>query len=238
MEDTMMENRSAIIIGKGPSLKRVTSDYVESFDDIIICNLPRYEGYEHILPFRAAYQFRNNSTPSFNNDAIKRLGLKGIFSTTKIGQKLSCDTGNSIVPIHYSKDYMPALFQKDDISMSIRYGDNKTVDPTTGIIAFSWAVNADKYSEICLVGFDMLQVGKDCYYFHPEEYQENIKYLLGKDYTLDGKRKHESLHAPKDMIDYIDYEIVNHKSINFSFVTDSQPLVNKVGKLENVVFIK
>jgi len=84
----------------------------------------------------------------------------------------------------------------------------------------------------------MLQVGKDCYYFHPEEYQENIKYLLGKDYTLDGKRKHESLHAPKDMIDYIDYEIVNHKSINFSFVTDSQPLVNKVGKLENVVFIK
>tara|TARA_R110002110_G_scaffold247834_2_gene464040 strand:- start:491 stop:1204 length:714 start_codon:yes stop_codon:yes gene_type:complete len=233
----MKDKRSCIIIGKGPSLKRVTADYVDSFDDIIICNSPRYEGYEHILPLRATYQFRNNSTPNFTKEAVEALGLKGIFSTTKIGQKLHCDTPEHTVPVHYSEDYMPSLVQENEDNMALIYGGNNKVNPTTGVIAFSWAVNSGLYSHIAAVGFDMMQVGEDCYYFKPEEYQENLKYLLGKEYTVDGKRKYVSGHNPTKIIEYFQYELLRHKDTNFSFVSDSSEFIEKAAHLQHVIFI-
>ena len=38
--------KSAVIIGKGPSILKTTPDYINRFDDVIICNKPIWDGYD------------------------------------------------------------------------------------------------------------------------------------------------------------------------------------------------
>lgn len=229
-----MRNKNAIIIGKGPSLLKTKKDYIESFDDIIICNRPVYKGYEHILPLRATYQFRNNSTTAFSKQFVEELGLKSVYSTALLSERL-VDEGHYDIPVIYGQDYLSNLTEiSPSEGLQIQYGNNYKINPSTGIIAFSWAVNSEYYDKISLIGFDMMQVGEECYYFSPEEYQQNIKYLLGTDYTPDGKRKNESRHNPNKLIQYIIFEIKNHPFIEFEFVTNNLILQQKIKTLNNV----
>jgi hypothetical protein len=45
--------KSIIIIGKGPSVLQSTREFVESFDEVAICNLPPKNGYEKHLGNKA-----------------------------------------------------------------------------------------------------------------------------------------------------------------------------------------
>jgi len=231
----MTVKKSAIIIGKGPSLSTIKRDYVDSFDDIIICNLPVWEGYQHILPLRATYQFRNNSTPNFSEEGLRQLGLKAVFSTALLSQKM-WDDERCPIPIYYGRDYLPNL-RESGTALELWYGAGECINPTSGIIAFSWAVNSEKYNKIAMAGFDMMEVNKDCYYFKPAEYQQNIRYLLGTDFTKDGKRKHISKHTPAKLIKYVAYEMSTHLEIDFETRTFSEDFIKGVSDLENVFIV-
>ena len=47
--------KSVVIIGKGPSVQRCTKKFIDSFDDVAICNHPVYKRYEHLISNHADY---------------------------------------------------------------------------------------------------------------------------------------------------------------------------------------
>ena len=54
-------NKSVVIIGKGESVLRCTKEFVDTFDEVAICNRPVYEGYEHLISNHADYDFITNT---------------------------------------------------------------------------------------------------------------------------------------------------------------------------------
>ena len=47
-------SKSVVIIGKGPSVLDSTREFIESFDEVAICNFPPIEGYEQYIGQRAS----------------------------------------------------------------------------------------------------------------------------------------------------------------------------------------
>ena len=41
--------KSVAIIGKGPSVLKSTKEFVDTFDEVAICNFPQMEGYENYI---------------------------------------------------------------------------------------------------------------------------------------------------------------------------------------------
>ena len=214
-----MDKKSIIIVGKGPSVNKCNKDYVNSFDEVAICGRPIFKNYEHLIGERADYDFLNCGDPRiYSKDLIKKLGIKKIFNIgeRKIERKIN------IIPftdIDYESDLRCKLlpyFKKE-----------YNLDPSCGIFAFKYLLDTKKYNKISLVGFDLLEVGENIYYFKKEEVQDSLKYYFydnrkddGWVYNKEGIRMKKSGHDSKISKKYIEDMIKNNKEISFEILSN------------------
>jgi len=169
--------KSVVIIGKGPSVKKSTKEFVDSFDEVAICNFPPMEKHDHLTSNRAQYHFFavGAGDEGFSRDFLNSLGLTHVFNAStndfclsqlkmlSISQSLKERTiplGQlSFLPDH-PVSYFPDYGSKTKKRYQERYGFN----PSTGMLAFDYFLNSDEHYKIGLVGFDFYQ-GEDVYYF-------------------------------------------------------------------------
>ena len=231
--------RSAILVGKGTSILRTTSEYVNSFDDVVIVNRPVWDGYEKHIPKRADIQYRNNSTENFSKEELVELGIKKVVSITSVGEKLMEEAHHGIVEVEY-----PPFVAGPQQSIQITWPDrpntrNIVFSPSGGVLAFYHIVESGEYDKISVVGLDLLMVGKRAYYFEPEEMQDNVKYLLHNGtYNEDGFiRTQESFHSEINAIRYMSGVIEEKADIHFDITSDNEKLIGLIQDLPNTTIL-
>ena len=225
--------KSAILIGKGPSILRTTSEYVRSFDDVVIVNRPIWDGYENHIPRKADIQYRNNSTQDFSKEEIAELGLRKVVSIAQVDEQLSEEAHYGIIDVEY-----PPFQPGPNNSIVLKYKDI-SFSPSGGVLAFHHIVESGEYDKISVVGLDLMMVGKRAYYFEPEEMQDNIKYLLHNGtYNSEGfLRTEKSFHNEESAITYMTGVIEEKIDIHFEITSNNEKLINGVGGFSNVRII-
>ena len=226
--------RSAIIIGKGPSILRTTSEYVSSFDDIIIVNRPVWDGYEKHIPRKADIQYRNNSTEDFSKEELIELGIRKVVSITSVGEELREEAHHGIVEVEY-----PPFQTGPNNSIALNFIYDISFSPSGGVLTFHHVVESGEYDKISVVGLDLLRVGKRAYYFEPEEMQDNVKYLLHNGtYNSEGfLRTEKSLHSEENAITYINGVIEEKTDIRFEITSDNENLIGIIEDFPNTTIL-
>jgi len=183
-------SRSVVVIGKGPSVLKSTVEFIETFDDVAICNFPPIEKYEKYIGTRADYHFFNAHDPNpYRRDILNNLGLKVIYNTHHVPH----NGFKSSFPEH-SFSYSPNFGQLTVKLIDEQYGFH----PSTGTQAFYHFAMSENYHTIGLVGFDFFKVGEKGYYYPPSEVQPSLRYLYSKKgntpFDSEGKRVQENSH--------------------------------------------
>jgi hypothetical protein len=183
-------SKSIIIVGKGPSVLKSTREFINSFDEVAICNFPPIDGYEEYLGEKADYHFFNAHDPNpYRREVLDNLGLKKIFNTHHVPHEGIC----SSFPNHKFK-YYPNYGEETTKTILEKYGFH----PSTGTQAFYYFVKEPDYTTISLLGFDFFKVGKQGYYYPPSEVQSSLRYLYSNSdqtpFDQNGKRVKENLH--------------------------------------------
>jgi hypothetical protein len=203
-------SKSVVIIGKGPSVLKSTKEFVDSFDEVAICNFPPMEGYEQFIGTRATYHFFNSHDPNpYKKEILNALGLKYMFNTHTIPH----DGYKRSFPDHEVK-YVGDYGTRKVPQFKSQYG----FDPSTGIQAFDFFVTKKEFTAIGLAGIDFFKVSERGYYYPPAKVQPTLRYLYtstGKTpFDLEGTRILESLHDSKksenfvhEMIEYYNKEL-------------------------------
>ena len=181
--------KSVVIIGKGYSVLKSTKEFVDSFDDVAICNFPPMIGYEQYIGTRATYHFLNAHDPNpYDRDTINSLGLVAMYNTS-----------------WKATEGHPAIFPDHCVYYDSHYGERVLstfkeeygFHPSTGIFAFDFFVKNPEYDTIGLVGFDNFKVNEKAYYYSPQEVQPTLRYLYGDGdqvFTNDGYRRKTNEH--------------------------------------------
>ena len=182
--------KSVAIIGKGPSVLKSTKEFVDTFDEVAICNFPPMEGYEKYIGNRATYHFLNIHDPNpYDREILNGLGLKYMLNTHPepydgFGE---CFPDN---PVSYVNNYGEVTIPP----FKSQYG----FDPSCGIMAFEYFVTKEEFDTICLIGFDFFKVGERGYFFPVEETQQSHRYLYRNDgsqpFNTQGVRVQENAH--------------------------------------------
>ena len=160
--------KSVVIIGKGPSVLKSTKAFVDSFDEVAICNFPPMEKYQHLISNRAQYHFLNAGDPlPYSRDFLNGLGLIHIFNTSQFIHLPHWDT-DQFMPDH-------KVFYYSDYGYKIKkeYEDKRGFWPSTGIMALDYFFKSEEHHKISLVGFDLMSPDKPPYYFPMEEGNPN-----------------------------------------------------------------
>ena len=201
--------KSIVIIGKGPSVLRCTKKFIDSFDEVAICNHPVYNGYEHLISNHADYDFINIGDPNpYPRKRVQNLGIKFIINT---GGRYIPNPPESILP-NYTIIYHP-FYRKECIDY---FKKNYNLDPSTGIMAFHFFSNKPEYNKISLVGFDLFQKGTPIYYFKRKEASKSLQYLWNRgSYDNNNCITFNSLHNFNNTYDYLIKTINNKKKIQF-----------------------
>jgi hypothetical protein len=225
--------RSAILLGKGPSILRTTSEYVSSFDDVIIINRPIWDGYENHIPRRADIQYRNNSTEDFSKEEVVELGLRKVVSIAQVGEQLREEAHRGIIDVEY-----PPFQPGPNNSITLNYKDI-SFSPSGGVLAFHHIVESGEYDNISVVGLDLMMVGKRAYYFEPEEMQDNVKYLLHNGtYSREGFLTiKKSLHSEENAINYMTGVIEETTDIRFEITSDNEKLIGFIKDFSNTTIL-
>lgn len=184
--------KSVVIIGKGPSVSKSTKEFVDSFDEVAICNFPPMENYEHFISNRATYHFLNAGDPfPYRKDFINTLGLTHIFNTSISPNSLNADTDCFLPdhPVSYSADYgLKTTGMVYDGKLRVDENSKYEFWPSTGMLCFDYFYNSPEHTKIGLVGIDCYQKGLDAYYFGLDETKPALHYLWNNStYSLDGK---------------------------------------------------
>lgn len=185
--------KSIVIIGKGPSVGRSTFKYIDSFDEVAVCNYPIYHGYEHLISNHANFHFRTDLAEKtfFNKEFEKKIGISKVIYTG----------GGSW------------------IRKQFRF---KNLDPSTGTLALSYFLARPEYKKISLVGFDLFPKHSSVYYFKPHEIDPCLNYLFDNNtYNRDTFVSNiESGHNHKLTAEFM--ELIFHRfyNINFELITN------------------
>jgi len=172
----MKTTKSVVVIGKGPSVLQNTKEFIDSFDEVAICNFPPINGFEQYIGTRATHHFLNIHDPNpYSKDILNNLGLKKMFNTHPQAEGESnlfseCFPDNDVIYYKfYGQDLIP------------RFQEEHGFDPSCATIAFDYFVKKEEYYKIALVGFDCFKVGEKGYYFPVEQTQESHRYLYRAD---------------------------------------------------------
>ena len=76
-----MLEKSVAILGKGTSVERCTREFVDSFDEVVACGRPVFDGYENIIGSRAHYDFANRTSTPYTNEQKEKLGVRVSIDT-------------------------------------------------------------------------------------------------------------------------------------------------------------
>jgi hypothetical protein len=217
--------KSIVVIGKGPSVARCTKELVDSYDEVAICGHPIYKGYEHLISDHADYDFCNiGDIEPYDID----LGIKHVFNTGGSGTE-NRKPVEGLVP--KSATYISNL----SVSLRKYFKKEYDLDPSTGTYALECLLQMEKFDEICIVGIDLMQVGKQIYYYKKNEVKKNLLYLFdNRTYTLDGIRIKKSDHDAEKTFNYMVSKFEQYKNIKFSLLTDYEPFREVASKLENL----
>jgi len=208
--------RSIAIIGKGSSVNRCTKEFVDSFDDVAICNFPPMEKYEHLISNRANYHFFNAGDPlPYDRSRLNNLGLEQIFNTS-IKDFMSCP--QTSMPDH-GVQYHPTFGSKN-INRFKQFGFGER-GASTGIQAFDWTLQTKQYNKVALVGFDFHTSGQKVYYFGLEETNPSLYYLFnGETYSTDGIVVSKSTHGSNLSAKFVTDMAKKHSDIEFIIVSN------------------
>lgn len=201
-------SKSIIIIGKGPSVLKSTKEFVDSFDEVAICNRPLYEGYEEYISDHADYDFCTNlqTVRQYTLEFIEKLGIKKTIATGL----------NSALRNNF---------------------EYKNLDPSTGILAFFYFLIQEEYSHICLVGFDLFEKNKKMYYFKPEELTSSLVYLYHNNtFSKDLVHLLDSGHNLELSFEFIVESFKKNKNKKFTIVSNFEGF-DVCKNLENVHII-
>jgi len=206
--------KSIVIIGKGPSVQRCTKEFIDSFDEVAICNHPVYPQYEHLISNHADYDFINVGDPNpYKKKRLESLGIKYIINT---GGCTIMDPPNTILP-SYNINYHP--FYRGVCLDYFKTEHN--LDPSTGIMAFHYFISKPEYTKIALVGFDLFQKGTTIYYFKKQEVSKSLQYLWDKGiYDKTSTILQESGHNTYKTYNYLINQIKNHSTKKFEIFTN------------------
>ena len=207
-------SKSIVIIGKGPSVMRCTKKFIDSFDEVAICNHPVYNEYEHLIANHADYDFINVGDPNpYSKERLESLGIKYIINT---GGRHISKPPNSILP-SYNIQYHP--FYR---GVCLDYFKTKhQLDPSTGIMAFHYFINKSEYTKIALVGFDLFQKGTPIYYFKRQEVSKSLQYLWGRGiYDKTFTILQESGHNTYKTYNYLINQIKKYSTKKFEIFTN------------------
>jgi len=206
--------KSIVIIGKGPSVQRCTKEFIDSFDEVAICNHPVYSQYEHLISNHADYDFINVGDPNpYKKKLLESLGIKYIINT---GGRTIMDPPNTILP-SYNIKYHP--FYRGVCLDYFKTEHN--LDPSTGIMAFHYFVSKPEYTKIGLVGFDLFQKGTPIYYFKKQEASKSLHYLWNRgSYDKNNKITFDSGHSVPKTYEYLINQIKEKKTKKFEIITN------------------
>jgi len=184
--------KSIVIIGKGPSVQRCTKEFIDSFNEVAICNRPLFDGYEHLISNRAHYDF-------ITNDIHQRK------YTEEFKEKLG------IIETIYTGD--ESILRKNF--------EFKELDPSTGTLALQYFIDSGDYSHIALVGFDLFEVDKKVYYFNLKEVIKPLIYLFENGtYDKDLKILKASGHSTPLTYEYMCHTFKKNRDIKFTLITN------------------
>lgn len=206
---------SIVIIGKGPSVKRCTKHFIDSFDEVAICNHPVYDGYEHLISNHANYDFINVGDP--NPYLRNRLHCLGIHTIINTGGRCIHNPPASIVPENQCVQYIP-FYRGECLDY---FKTHYQLDPSTGIMAFHYFINKPEYNKIALVGFDLFEQGTPVYYFKKKELSPTLHYLLDKGvYDEQFRIVYESGHNTQRSHDYLIEQMKTYQDKEFILYTN------------------
>ena len=214
-----------VIIGKGPSIKRCKRNWIDKYDKVAICGRPIFDGYEHLIGNRADYDFSNCcDLRYYGKKRMKKLGIKKVINTNRPisrnnirGDKLP----NDIEYDPNGRKKVEDIFKKYDL------------DPATGTIALENIIAEKKYKKIGLIGFDLMKVGEDVYYFPKKKVQKSLQRLYdNKIYSNDGKRIMKTGHNLDKTFKYICRIIKNNPQIQFEILSN-----RKFPKFKNLTLL-
>lgn len=176
--------KSVCIIGKGPSVLECKRDWVESFDQIAICNHVRFEGFEDLIGERADWWFRNWSCAKYPHDEIRRRGIKRVVFVAP---------RSSSAEIVLEK--LPTFLKVEEFACIDWFLEYWKARPPTGLRALEY-FRRKNYDRIGLVGHDLFEPGKQRYYFDSERIQ-----------------RHEIEHGGKETKRYFQNVLNTHPSV-------------------------
>lgn len=227
--------KSVVIIGKGPSILRTSSAYINSFDKIVIINRPVWEGYEKFIPKKAHIQYRNNSTQNFSKEEIKELGLEKVVSTAHPGEKLHPDAHHDLIEVEYPP-FTPGP-DRSIIMSSDPLDPNTHFLPSSGPVAVAHLLSKDEFSKMALVGFDLMALDHRAYYFKTNELQRNLKYLFGLGYYSSDEnfiRLKPSDHNIEQTQGFLVEKMKQYADVKFEVTTDNVNFYTLLTALPNV----
>jgi hypothetical protein len=217
---------SIVIIGKGPSIKRCKREWIDKYDEVAICGRPIFNNYEHLIGDRAHIDFSNcGDLRSYPIQLYKKLGIKKIINI------------NRPIPRNKIKgDKIPDFVEYDPNGREnvINFFKNRyDLDPSSGTIALETILRWNKYNKIGIIGFDLMEVGEDIYYFPRNQVQQSLQvYFRDGTYTKNGKRIKKSGHNLDKTFKYMCDIFKNNKSINFELLSN-----RKFPKLKNLTLL-
>jgi len=149
-----MHNKSVAILGKGPSVKRCTKDFIDLFDLVVVCGRPVFDGYEAYIGERAHYDYSNRTSTSYTTEQKSKLGIRKWVDTgsgTDIREKFKfkdLDPSTGILAFH---DFVTDIEYKEialigfdllQTDEKMYYFKNKEFDP-----ALNWLWKDGTYDE-------------------------------------------------------------------------------------------
>lgn len=200
-----------IIIGRGPSCLRCTTDFVAQHDLIVVINRFLYKGYEKYIGNKADIQFRVRSTGNFTSKEVKELGLKEVIFTNK--------NGYSGVPPYYKSSGVKVVYPSPPLRKEMEKRGYK-FQPPSGVVALWYLLERFSPEVVSLVGLDFYEIGQPPYYFKEKEVDRTIKKYYRNKYR-GNKVNIETRHDPKETIEFVKKIVLENPNIKFNFMTNS-----------------
>lgn len=157
-----MLDRSVIVIGKGPSVLRSTRSWVDSFDDVAICNHVVFDGHRDRIGDRAHLWFHVWGCPPYTLSEWVNLGIRKIINVQP----------NETRGDEHFKDRIPAGISCEYEHFNIHqwFQNQYQLMAATGLRAIEYCIRKG-YNRIGIVGIDQFQENRTRYYFDPPRMQ-------------------------------------------------------------------
>ena len=101
-----MYKNSVAILGKGSSINKCKTSFVDKFSTIVGCGKPVFKGYEHLIGDRMHYDYSNSTATDYSYLEKDRLGIRMSIDTgsgTKIREDFKykdLDPSTGILAFH------------------------------------------------------------------------------------------------------------------------------------------